>query len=230
MQDYGLIGLHSMEDRKSNFKTILIIEMFQLIQTLKNSEFPNSQPDKSIEIHARRRLFDDAELEDNITAKKDVKMDQDFESNPRKVTRQSFDSPKRNSFSQPTAKLSAYGMSDSAMAVQPVSKVKDRGDASDRIRVCVRKRPLSKKELARKETDVALVNGRRTIHFYEPKVKVDLTKYVETHEFVFDEVLDSDATNDDVYSRTAQPLVEYIFSGGKATCFAYGQTGRKIYS
>lgn len=28
-----------------------------------------------------------------------------------------------------------------------------------------------------------------------------------------------------VYRRTALPLVEYIFTGGKATCFAYGQTG-----
>ena len=51
---------------------------------------------------------------------------------------------------------------------------------------------------------------------------------METHEFMFDEVFDSDATNDDVYSRTAQPLVEYIFSGGKATCFAYGQTGKSF--
>jgi hypothetical protein len=32
-----------------------------------------------------------------------------------------------------------------------------------------------------------------------------------------------------VYQRTAQPLVEYIFTGGKATCFAYGQTGRGVF-
>jgi hypothetical protein len=37
MQDYGLIGLHSMEDRKSIY-FLLIKEMFQLIQTLKNSD------------------------------------------------------------------------------------------------------------------------------------------------------------------------------------------------
>jgi Kinesin motor domain len=52
------------------------------------------------------------------------------------------------------------------------------------------------------------------------RVKVDLTKYVENHEFIFDEAFDADATNDDVYKRTAAPLVEYIFEGGKATCFA----------
>jgi hypothetical protein len=52
------------------------------------------------------------------------------------------------------------------------------------------------------------------------RVKVDLTKYVENHEFTFDEAFDADATNDDVYKRTAAPLVEYVFEGGKATCFA----------
>lgn len=201
--------------------------MFQLIQTLKNSEVSNLEKNNSVNLVStdlsmefHRRKYDDADLEEG---QRELKTESDYEFTSRKVKRQSFESPKR--IPNSSTRLNAYGMSDSAMAVQPVSKAKERGDTSDRIRVCVRKRPLSKKEMARKETDVALVNGRRTIHFYEPKVKVDLTKYVETHEFVFDEVFDSDATNDDVYSRTAQPLVEYVFSGGKATCFAYGQTG-----
>jgi Kinesin motor domain len=52
------------------------------------------------------------------------------------------------------------------------------------------------------------------------RVRVDLTKYIEEHVFNFDEVFDADCSNEDVYRRTAQPLVEYIFTGGKATCFA----------
>jgi hypothetical protein len=51
-------------------------------------------------------------------------------------------------------------------------------------------------------------------------MKVDLTKYVERHEFIFDEAFDSNASNEEVYKRTAFPLVNYIFEGGKATCFA----------
>ncbi|TPX44507.1 hypothetical protein SeLEV6574_g04463 [Synchytrium endobioticum] len=98
-------------------------------------------------------------------------------------------------------------------------------DLDARIRVCVRKRPLSRKEKANGQVDVAPVTGRRSIGIHEPKVKVDLTKYVEQHQFTFDEVFDADTTNEEVYKRTAQPLVEYIFGGGKATCFAYGQTG-----
>jgi kinesin family protein 2/24 len=55
--------------------------------------------------------------------------------------------------------------------------------------------------------------------------KVDLTRYIEQHTFTFDEVFDETAGNDEVYRRTAKPLVEYTFTGGKATCFVYGQTG-----
>ncbi|KAF9216452.1 Kinesin-like protein kif24 [Podila verticillata] len=97
-------------------------------------------------------------------------------------------------------------------------------DMSAKIRVCVRKRPLNSKEINRGEKDMATVAGRQ-LTVDEPKVRVDMTKFIERHNFVFDEVFDSDATNEDVYKRTAYPLVQYLFEGGKATCFAYGQTG-----
>ena len=57
------------------------------------------------------------------------------------------------------------------------------------------------------------------------RTKVDLTKYIEAHQFIYDEVFDMDSSNEEVYRRTAYPLVASIFQGGKATCFAYGQTG-----
>ncbi|KAH6580139.1 hypothetical protein BASA61_009830 [Batrachochytrium salamandrivorans] len=152
------------------------------------------------------------------------------------VTQNATASPKRaalnlNVYGVPTtlgASLStaASGLSNGTLNSSTASsKSSIRPDISDRIRVCVRKRPLNKKELKKGETDIAAVNGHRTISIFEPKVKVDLTKFVETHEFTFDEAFDSEAMNDDVYRRTAFPLVEYIFQGGKATCFAYGQTG-----
>ncbi|KAF9425282.1 Kinesin-like protein kif24 [Entomortierella beljakovae] len=97
-------------------------------------------------------------------------------------------------------------------------------DLTAKIRVCVRKRPLNSREITRGEKDMATVSGRQ-LAVDEPKVRVDMTKYIERHNFVFDEVFDTDATNEDVYRRTAYPLVQYIFDGGKATCFAYGQTG-----
>ncbi|KXS20169.1 kinesin-domain-containing protein [Gonapodya prolifera JEL478] len=119
--------------------------------------------------------------------------------------------------------LDPYGVPIASSQVP--KQVRASGSLSDRIRVCVRKRPMSQKEVRRKETDITNVANRRSIVVNEPKVKVDLTRYIEQHSFVFDEVFDEAANNEDVYRRTAQPLVESIFTGGKATCFAYGQTG-----
>ncbi|KAI8377146.1 P-loop containing nucleoside triphosphate hydrolase protein [Choanephora cucurbitarum] len=98
-------------------------------------------------------------------------------------------------------------------------------DLNQKIRVCVRKRPLNKKEIERGEKDIAPTAGVRSINVNEPKMKVDLTKYIEQHSFTFDDVFDMDESNEKIYQRTAQPLVRYLFEGGKATCFAYGQTG-----
>ncbi|XP_068879388.1 kinesin-like protein KIF2C isoform X4 [Aphelocoma coerulescens] len=94
-----------------------------------------------------------------------------------------------------------------------------------RICVCVRKRPLNRQELLKKECDVVTVPSKYVLMVHEPKQKVDLTKYLETQTFRFDYSFDETSSNEMVYRFTARPLVETIFEGGKATCFAYGQTG-----
>ncbi|XP_010011011.1 PREDICTED: kinesin-like protein KIF2C, partial [Nestor notabilis] len=94
-----------------------------------------------------------------------------------------------------------------------------------RICVCVRKRPLNKQELQKKECDVVTVPSKCVLLVHEPKQKVDLTKYLDTQAFRFDFSFDESSSNEMVYRFTARPLVETIFEGGKATCFAYGQTG-----
>ncbi|XP_005204831.1 kinesin-like protein KIF2C isoform X1 [Bos taurus] len=94
-----------------------------------------------------------------------------------------------------------------------------------RICVCVRKRPLNKQELAKKEIDVISVPSKCVLLVHEPKLKVDLTKYLENQAFCFDFAFDETTSNEVVYRFTARPLVQTIFEGGKATCFAYGQTG-----
>ncbi|CAN6564305.1 unnamed protein product [Malus baccata var. baccata] len=105
---------------------------------------------------------------------------------------------------------------------------KERGNTSNvaKIKVVVRKRPLNKKEFAKKEEDIITIephSNALTVH--ETKLKVDLTEYVERHEFVFDAVLNEDVSNDEVYFETVEPIVPLIFQRTKATCFAYGQTG-----
>ncbi|XP_074571112.1 kinesin-like protein KIN-13A [Curcuma longa] len=94
-----------------------------------------------------------------------------------------------------------------------------------KIKVVVRKRPLNKKERSRKEDDIVTVNDNACLTVHEPKLKVDLTAYVERHEFCFDAVLDEHVTNDEVYRATVEPIIPIIFERTKATCFAYGQTG-----
>ncbi|CAK8681302.1 kinesin-like protein KIF2A isoform X3 [Clavelina lepadiformis] len=94
-----------------------------------------------------------------------------------------------------------------------------------RICVCVRKRPLNKKEINRKEIDVTTIPSKNVVMVSEPKSKVDMTKYLENQTFRFDYSFDDTCTNEMVYWYTARPLVECIFDGGMATCFAYGQTG-----
>ncbi|XP_040977298.1 kinesin-like protein KIF2A isoform X2 [Aquila chrysaetos chrysaetos] len=94
-----------------------------------------------------------------------------------------------------------------------------------RICVCVRKRPLNKKETLMKDLDVITIPSKDVVMVHEPKQKVDLTRYLENQTFRFDYAFDDTASNEMVYRFMAQPLVETIFERGMATCFAYGQTG-----
>uniref|UniRef100_A0AAR2KCG4 Kinesin-like protein n=1 Tax=Pygocentrus nattereri TaxID=42514 RepID=A0AAR2KCG4_PYGNA len=94
-----------------------------------------------------------------------------------------------------------------------------------RICVCVRARPLNKKEMSVKDLDVITIPSKDVVMVHEPKQKVDLTRYLENQTFRFDYAFDDTTTNEMVYRFTARPLVETIFERGMATCFAYGQTG-----
>ncbi|KAL3631890.1 Kinesin-like protein KIN-13B [Castilleja foliolosa] len=93
-----------------------------------------------------------------------------------------------------------------------------------KIKVVVRKRPINKKELTKNEEDIIDTHSNSLV-VHETKLKVDLTEYVEKHEFVFDAVLNEEVSNDEVYRETVEPIVPIIFQRTKATCFAYGQTG-----
>ncbi|XP_024969560.1 kinesin-like protein KIN-13B [Cynara cardunculus var. scolymus] len=103
---------------------------------------------------------------------------------------------------------------------------KEKASSVAKIKVVVRKRPLNKKELAKNEEDIITTESHcNSLAVHETKLKVDLTEYVEKHEFVFDAVLNEEVSNDEVYYETVEPIVPIIFQRTKATCFAYGQTG-----
>ncbi|WOL00790.1 kinesin-like protein KIN-13B isoform X2 [Canna indica] len=107
-----------------------------------------------------------------------------------------------------------------------VAPEKEKTSSVAKIKVVVRKRPLNKKEIAKKEDDIITIEpSSNSLTVYETKLKVDLTEYLEKHEFVFDAVLDENVSNEEVYRETVEPIVPAIFQRTKATCFAYGQTG-----
>ena len=77
-------------------------------------------------------------------------------------------------------------------------------EADAKIRVVVRKRPLSKKEKAREDVDIVDMNEDNHVYLHEPRVKVDMTRYVETHEFAFDNAFDEKQNNSNIYEVTCR--------------------------
>lgn len=92
----------------------------------------------------------------------------------------------------------------------------------ENVRVFVRVRPLSKKEVEAGYKNIAaidLLNGIVTVKnpsglsHEPPKI------------FTFDTVFDSDSKQLDIYNETARPIVDKVLLGFNGTIFAYGQTG-----
>lgn len=91
-----------------------------------------------------------------------------------------------------------------------------------KICVCVRKRPLSQKEENDGEIDCVSANNPITA-VHEPKIKVDgITKYIQNHDFNFDNCYSELETSQDVYTYQIKSLLPTIFEKGVVTLFAYG--------
>ena len=98
-------------------------------------------------------------------------------------------------------------------------------NSNAKIIVAIRARPLTKKEISKNEQEIVDFIDNENMILKEQREKVDLTKYIEEHNFSFDAVFSQQENNHDVYNRVVSPLVESAFAGAKVTCFAYGQTG-----
>mgnify|MGYP003431225873 CR=1 FL=1 len=66
-----------------------------------------------------------------------------------------------------------------------------------KIRVVIRKRPISKKEIQCKEKDIVKSHDPEII-VAEDREKVDLTKFIEYHKYRFDRVFSENVTNNEV--------------------------------
>jgi kinesin family protein 2/24 len=94
-----------------------------------------------------------------------------------------------------------------------------------RIKVVCRKRPLNRKEVATRQQDVVKCTDSAVI-VREPRLKVDLTRFIDEHTFHFDDAYEEDVSNYELYKSCVYPLVSaFVCDSAKCTCFAYGQTG-----
>lgn len=64
------------------------------------------------------------------------------------------------------------------------------------------------------------------VYLHEPKVRLDMSKDINTHRFSFDHVFDENASNADIYDANVNDLIKNLFKGGRVSLFAYGQTGK----
>ena len=95
-----------------------------------------------------------------------------------------------------------------------------------KTKVIVRKRPLNQKEISLKEVDNISIVGKNKVVITELKKNLDLSKYIDKKEFIFDRAFDEKSTNDLIYKEEIRPMIYNAFYlKAKITCFAYGQTG-----
>ena len=81
------------------------------------------------------------------------------------------------------------------------------------VRVCVRVRP----ETAAQTLD--------PFEFNAASGSLSLTVAGHAHDFVFDEVFSQDASQEEVFDKSATEICQHVLDGYNGTVFAYGQTG-----
>jgi len=105
-------------------------------------------------------------------------------------------------------------LDESFIAPEPTSIVSDNGSSTDQnVRVVVRIRPLSTKELNERSKEAISVD--------------QCTVFIgKNRNFEYDNVFTQGATQSDVYEKTAGDVIRTnIFKGFNVTILAYGQTG-----
>ena len=95
-----------------------------------------------------------------------------------------------------------------------------------KIKVIIRKRPLNQKEISKGENDIISTKNYSQVIVSEQKVGLDLTKYIDKKEFIFDNAYDEFSNNEFIYIQNIRPMIfNAFYFKSKITCFAYGQTG-----
>ncbi|KAJ3300041.1 Kinesin-like protein kif3a [Borealophlyctis nickersoniae] len=92
------------------------------------------------------------------------------------------------------------------------------------VKVIVRCRPFSEKEKAAGHTNIVTIDkAAATVSIVDPRSSGGANDPPKT--FTFDSVFDITSTQQEVYNKTARPIIESVLAGYNGTIFAYGQTG-----
>lgn len=99
---------------------------------------------------------------------------------------------------------------------------------TDNVKVIVRCRPLSEKEIADGHKSIVEFEGNNKVIVEgindQPGSKTgDRRSFLR--EYQFDQVFDWSSSQEDVYDKACRPIVESVLEGYNGTIFAYGQTG-----
>lgn len=137
-----------------------------------------------------------------------------------------------DSFKAQIAQLRADNEDEHILFNSPESLADFEDEEDMRIRVVIRKRPMSRAEITA-AGDVDVIHpldygSYGKILAYHPRTRVDLTKEIETVPFAFDNCFDETSTNVQIYERTVRGLIPSLFEGQWASIFAYGQTGSGV--
>lgn len=80
-----------------------------------------------------------------------------------------------------------------------------------KTKVIVRKRPLNQKEISSKEVDnISIINENKVV-ITELKKNLDLSKYIDKKEFIFDRAYDEKSSNDLIYKEEIRPMIYNSF-------------------
>ena len=108
----------------------------------------------------------------------------------------------------------------------------------ENFKVYVRVRPFLERELTKScSFSIAdVVQGGKELHIYEfivAEIKSEAQikdmlknpKFYQIHQFEFDRTFDDKSNQEDVFTTTTKPAIDYLLKGYNGAIFAYGQTG-----
>ncbi|XP_074598483.1 kinesin-like protein KIF3B [Brevipalpus obovatus] len=94
------------------------------------------------------------------------------------------------------------------------------------VKVCVRCRPMTEKEISQGHERVVEMDPKKGIVTLHPLGNANKSSSSNMlKQFTFDAVYDWNSRQADVYDEVARPLVDSVLEGFNGTVFAYGQTG-----